>query len=144
MDAIIQCENLVKIYQVGDVEILALQGLDLTVQRGELMGIVGVSGSGKSTLMNVLGSLVDLAVQVAQERTIPARAVMVVTEGTAAPAAAVEVEPVAASTEFISSFHRSHSAMSTSAVAHPAMAGLEVVHPAVGLPTACLVPTDSR
>jgi len=54
----IVCENLVKIYQVADLEVLALQGLDLTVQRGELMAIVGVSGSGKTTLMNVLGGLV--------------------------------------------------------------------------------------
>jgi ABC-type lipoprotein export system ATPase subunit/bifunctional DNA-binding transcriptional regulator/antitoxin component of YhaV-PrlF toxin-antitoxin module len=52
------CENLVKIYQVADLEVLALQGLDLTVEKGELMGIVGVSGSGKTTLMNVLGGLV--------------------------------------------------------------------------------------
>ena len=54
----IVCENLVKIFQVAGLEVLALQGLDLTVQRGELMGIVGVSGSGKTTLMNILGGLV--------------------------------------------------------------------------------------
>lgn len=58
MPEIITCENLVKIYKIADMEILALQGLDITVQQGELMGIVGVSGSGKSTLMNVLGGLV--------------------------------------------------------------------------------------
>lgn len=57
-EPIITCESLVKIYKIQDVEVLALQGLDLTVQRGELMGIVGASGSGKSTLMNVLGGLV--------------------------------------------------------------------------------------
>lgn len=57
-DALILCENLVKIYKVSELEVLALQGLDLSVQRGELMGIVGASGSGKSTLMNVLGGLV--------------------------------------------------------------------------------------
>ena len=57
-EPMIICENLVKIFQVADLEVLALQGLDLTVQRGELMGIVGVSGSGKSTLMNILGGLV--------------------------------------------------------------------------------------
>lgn len=55
---IIVCENLVKIYRVGEVETLALQGLDLTIEPGELMGIVGVSGSGKTTLMNVLAGLV--------------------------------------------------------------------------------------
>lgn len=54
----ILCENLVKIYKVADLEVLALQGLDLVVQRGELVGIVGVSGSGKTTLMNVLGGLI--------------------------------------------------------------------------------------
>lgn len=57
-EPMILCENLVKIYKIQDVEVLALQGLELTVQRGELMGIVGASGSGKSTLMNVLGGLV--------------------------------------------------------------------------------------
>ncbi|MBN1247858.1 MAG: ABC transporter ATP-binding protein [Anaerolineae bacterium] len=51
------CDNLVKIYKVADLEVVALQGLDLVVQRGELLGIVGASGSGKSTLMNVLGGL---------------------------------------------------------------------------------------
>lgn len=53
----IVCDNLVKIYQVADLEVVALQGLDLVVYPGELMGIVGASGSGKSTLMNVLGGL---------------------------------------------------------------------------------------
>lgn len=51
------CENLVKIYQVAELEMVALQGLNLLVDRGELMGIIGASGSGKSTLMNVLGGL---------------------------------------------------------------------------------------
>jgi putative ABC transport system ATP-binding protein len=53
----IVCENLVKIYKVTEIEVVALQGLDLTVERGELMGIVGASGSGKSSLLNVLGGL---------------------------------------------------------------------------------------
>ncbi|MCL4545197.1 MAG: ATP-binding cassette domain-containing protein [Chloroflexi bacterium] len=53
----VACENLVKIYKVQDLEAMALQGLDLTVQRGELMAIVGNSGSGKTTLLNVLGGL---------------------------------------------------------------------------------------
>jgi ABC-type lipoprotein export system ATPase subunit/bifunctional DNA-binding transcriptional regulator/antitoxin component of YhaV-PrlF toxin-antitoxin module len=51
------CDSLVKIFKVGEVEVLALQGLDLTIRQGELVGIVGASGSGKSTLMNVLGGL---------------------------------------------------------------------------------------
>ena len=54
---IIVCDNLVKIYQVAEHDVMALQGLDLVVKAGELMGIVGVSGSGKSTLLNILGGL---------------------------------------------------------------------------------------
>jgi ABC-type lipoprotein export system ATPase subunit len=56
-DALVICENVVKIYKVADLEVVALQGLDLTVKRGEILGIVGASGSGKSTLLNVLGGL---------------------------------------------------------------------------------------
>ena len=54
---LIVCENLVKIYKVADLEVVALQGLDLIIPRGEMLGIVGTSGSGKSTLMNTLGGL---------------------------------------------------------------------------------------
>ena len=53
----IECENLVKIYKTRDFEVLALQGLDLNVARGEFMAIIGNSGSGKSTLLNMLGGL---------------------------------------------------------------------------------------
>ncbi|WP_432774108.1 ABC transporter ATP-binding protein [Brevibacillus gelatini] len=53
----IVCENLVKIYKAADLEVVALQGLDLKVESGELMGIIGNSGSGKSTLLNMLGGL---------------------------------------------------------------------------------------
>ncbi|HWI63728.1 MAG TPA: ATP-binding cassette domain-containing protein [Symbiobacteriaceae bacterium] len=53
----IRCESLVKIYKVSDLEVFALQGLDLTVQAGEVMAIIGNSGSGKSTLLNILGGL---------------------------------------------------------------------------------------
>ena len=53
----ILCDNLVKIYKMAGLEVVALQGLDLVVAPGELMGIVGASGSGKSTLMNILGGL---------------------------------------------------------------------------------------
>jgi len=57
MEPFIVCENLVKIYKVAELEVVALQGLDLVVQPGELLGIVGTSGSGKSTLLNILGGL---------------------------------------------------------------------------------------
>lgn len=56
-NVMVRCDNLVKIYKTKDIEVMALQGLDLTVERGELMGIVGASGSGKSTLLNMLGGL---------------------------------------------------------------------------------------
>ena len=55
--AAIVCENLVKIYKVADLEVVALQGLDLVVEQGELIAIVGASGSGKSTLQNILGGV---------------------------------------------------------------------------------------
>lgn len=54
----ITCENLMKIYKIDDeMEVMALQGLDLEVEKGEIMGIIGNSGSGKSTLLNMLGGL---------------------------------------------------------------------------------------
>ena len=53
----INCEGLVKIYKTDEVEVVALQGLNMTVEKGELMAIIGNSGSGKSTLMNILGGL---------------------------------------------------------------------------------------
>lgn len=54
---IIQCENLIKIYKTSDIEVVALQGLDLVVEEGEIMAIIGNSGSGKSTLLNMIGGL---------------------------------------------------------------------------------------
>jgi ABC-type lipoprotein export system ATPase subunit len=57
IEPFILCENLVKIYKVSGLEVVALQGLNLAVPPGELLGIVGASGSGKSTLLNILGGL---------------------------------------------------------------------------------------
>ncbi|HEY7489259.1 MAG TPA: ABC transporter ATP-binding protein [Streptosporangiaceae bacterium] len=56
-DAHIMCDNLVRIYQTEGVEVVALQGLDLLIERGEMVAIVGASGSGKSTLLNILSGL---------------------------------------------------------------------------------------
>jgi len=53
----ILADNLVKIYKTKDLEVLALQGLDLSVNKGELVAIIGTSGSGKSTFLNMLGGL---------------------------------------------------------------------------------------
>ena len=57
MSNIIECENLIKIYKTADLEVVALQGLDLIVEEGELTAIIGNSGSGKSTLLNMIGCL---------------------------------------------------------------------------------------
>ncbi|QIM21302.1 ABC transporter ATP-binding protein [Phycicoccus sp. HDW14] len=53
----ILCDNLVRIYRAEGLEVVALQGLDLEVQRGELVALVGASGSGKSTLLGILSGL---------------------------------------------------------------------------------------
>ena len=84
----ILCDNLVKIYKVADLEVVALQGLDLVVEQGELIAIVGASGSGKSTLQNILGGVdtptagrvevagLDLTVLSERERTLYRRRVV--------------------------------------------------------------------
>ncbi|SRR5579871_3671576 len=56
-EPLVVCDNLVKIYKVADLEVVALQGLDLEVAAGEFMAIVGASGSGKTTLLNILSGL---------------------------------------------------------------------------------------
>ncbi|HEX7057527.1 MAG TPA: ABC transporter ATP-binding protein [Bacilli bacterium] len=53
----ITCDSLVKIYKSEDVEVVALHGLNIHVDDGEMMAIIGNSGSGKSTLLNILGGL---------------------------------------------------------------------------------------
>ena len=84
----IVCDNLVKIYKVADLEVVALQGLDLVVEQAEFIAIVGASGSGKSTLQNILGGMdvptagkaevagYDLTSLTPKERTIYRRSVV--------------------------------------------------------------------
>lgn len=56
-DAIIELEDLARRYEMGGVEIIALDGIDLQIERGEYISIVGPSGSGKTTLFNMIGGL---------------------------------------------------------------------------------------
>ena len=53
----ISLDNVTKIYQMGKIEVAALAGVDLSIQQGEMIAIMGASGSGKSTMMNILGCL---------------------------------------------------------------------------------------
>src|SRR5471030_2878094 len=56
-EAVIRVEHVTRTYHVGDVDVHALRGVDLTVEHGEFIAIMGSSGSGKSTLMSILGCL---------------------------------------------------------------------------------------
>ena len=57
MAAIIQVENITKVYRIGKVEVPALRGVSFQVESGEFVSIVGPSGSGKSTLFYIMGGL---------------------------------------------------------------------------------------
>lgn len=53
----IVCDGLVKIFKTDEIEVMALQGLDMEIEQGEMLSVIGKSGSGKSTLMNIIGGL---------------------------------------------------------------------------------------
>ena len=57
MSAYIEFQNVKKIYQMGEVQIEALSGVDFSIEKGEFVVIAGASGAGKSTILNILGGM---------------------------------------------------------------------------------------
>jgi putative ABC transport system ATP-binding protein len=55
--AMIELDNITKVYRMGEVEVYALNGVTISIEQGEMLSIIGTSGSGKSTLLNLLGCL---------------------------------------------------------------------------------------
>ena len=56
-EAIVDCRSLIKIHKQGNLEVVALHGLDFAMERGEFISVVGKSGAGKSTLLRILAGL---------------------------------------------------------------------------------------
>ena len=57
MVSYIQCDDLMKVFKLGNLEVQALRGLSMKIEQGEMIAIVGPSGSGKTTLLNIIGGL---------------------------------------------------------------------------------------
>ena len=74
MEHLIELRDVYKIYPMGSEQVHALDGISLTIDRGEFVAIVGQSGSGKSTAMNIIGCL-DCLLYTSAEHRLPARGV---------------------------------------------------------------------